>query len=54
MRPAIVALLGWFLLANLAGCGGTSIPEPPSDAKAAPPPGASAASEAWKKTAPKR
>ena len=41
MRFKIVATLALFLAANLAGCGGSAIPEPASDAKAGPPPGTS-------------
>jgi hypothetical protein len=50
MRFTIAALLGLLLTANLAGCGGASIPEPPSDAKEGPPPGTS---DAWSKKAKK-
>jgi hypothetical protein len=36
----IVALAGVFLSTTLLGCGGSAtIPSPPSDAKAGPPPG---------------
>jgi hypothetical protein len=39
MRIAIAAVLGLFLAANLAGCGGASIPAPPANATPGPPPG---------------
>ena len=43
MRIAIAALLGLFLTATLIGCGGgATIPAPPENAKAGPPPGTSA------------
>ena len=41
MRCKIVAVLALFLVANLAGCGGSAIPEPAADAKPGPPPGTS-------------
>jgi hypothetical protein len=41
MRIAIAAVLGLFVAANLAGCGGATIPTPPSNAQAGPPPGTS-------------
>ncbi len=41
MRSKIVVVLALFLVANLAGCGGSGIPEPSADAKAGPPPGTS-------------
>jgi hypothetical protein len=39
MRIAIAAVLGLTLAANLAGCGGATIPTPPDNAKLGPPPG---------------
>jgi len=42
MRPSIAALAGLFLSATLLGCGGSAtIPEPPPQVKAGPPPGSS-------------
>ncbi|WP_435011471.1 hypothetical protein P12x_002783 [Tundrisphaera lichenicola] len=41
MRFAIALLCGLFATATLVGCGGATIPEPPANAKAGPPPGTS-------------
>ena len=41
MRFATAVLCGLFLTANLVGCGGATIPGPPDNAKAGPPPGTS-------------
>jgi hypothetical protein len=40
-RLLIASLCGWFLAANLAGCGGVTIPTPPEGAQPGPPPGTS-------------
>ena len=39
MRIAISVVLGLFLASTLLGCGGATIPTPPENAKAGPPPG---------------
>jgi len=41
MRFWIVAVCGLFVATSGFGCGGTTIPTPPADAKAGPPPGTS-------------
>ena len=41
MRFAIALMCGCFLTTAMAGCGGASIPAPPENAKAGPPPGTS-------------
>ena len=41
MRLAISGLMGIFLAATLVGCGGSSLPSAPGDAKPGPPPGSS-------------
>lgn len=51
MRLALAAVLGLFVASTLIGCGGSSIPAPPNNAKPGPPPGTS---DAWNKPADKK
>jgi hypothetical protein len=51
MRLALAAVLSLFVASTLTGCGGASIPAPPSDAKPGPPPGTT---DAWNKPPEKK